>query len=237
MLRLRPFSSIYRRVGQAKHCNEYNERMRQPKITGCLYVAGIENRRVTMGRANVCTHYECEGLYYLDKDLLQVYRKVIRCDCGTVKGFDWNEESKLACELRKIGIEYSYDGNHTDWHYDEGESRMLWDEMIEHMTECFSKRFPSFYPVDKWRRDGERHIILESAFFQIAVVDNEWSAAWCLLEREDVDDVGGNRNLMRRHYHVYLEEIKRILVENWGEAIAYGGAWTHGKKYTKEDVA
>ena len=37
------------------------------------------------------------------------------------------------------------------------------------------------------------------------------------------------------HYE-YLEAIKRILIDVWGEAIGYGGALVSGRKYTREDT-
>jgi len=187
-----------------------------------------------MGRGNVCTHYECEGLFYLDRDLLDVYNKTIKCECGHVKGPDYDEEPKTARELHKAGIEYSFDGTHTDWMYSQCESDDNWRQMIETMRDRLMARFPSFYSEDKWI-DRDRRVVLENELFHIAVVDNEWSAAWLLLERSDIDDTGRNRTFMRRHYQTYLEAIKRILIDRWGEATGYGGAWVSGKRYTKED--
>jgi hypothetical protein len=187
-----------------------------------------------MGCGNICTYYACEGLYYLDKDLLDIYRPVIRCACGHVTGFDWSAEPKTARELSKEGIAYAYDGPHADWQYDPEESDANWKGMIEFMRERLTLRFNSFQPVDKWRYRYGGHVVLENSFFQISVADNEWSAAWLLLEREDIDDTGANRTLMRRHYPAYLEAIKNALLDGWGEAIGYGGAWVHGKIYKKE---
>ena len=68
-----------------------------------------------MGRGNVCTHNECEGLYYLDRDLLDCYRKVERCGCGHVVGFDYSEDARTARELNAAGIQYDYDGTFFDW--------------------------------------------------------------------------------------------------------------------------
>jgi len=188
-----------------------------------------------MGRGNVCTHYECEGLFYLDRDLLDVYCKTDKCECGHVKGPNYDEEPKTARELYNAGIEYSFDGTQTGWMYSQFDSEDNWRQMIEIMREKFIKRFLSFYREDKWI-DNDRHVVLENGLFRIAIVDNEWSAAWLLLERTDIDDTGSNRTFMRRHYQTYLEEIKRILIDVWGEAIGYGGAWVSGRKYTREDV-
>ena len=187
-----------------------------------------------MGRGNVCTHHECEGLYYLDKDFISVYSKVIRCDCGHVVGRDF-EQSMTAKELYHADIDYDFDGSSTDWAYNSTNTQDNWNEMVDIIKEGFHHRFKSFTDVDKFRSDY--HIILQNEFFEIAVVDGEWCAAWCLLERMDVDDDGRNRTLMRRHYHTYLEAIKSILIDGWGEAIGYGGAWTSGKRYTREAAA
>ena len=188
-----------------------------------------------MGRGNVCTHYECEGLYYLDKDLLSVYRQVIRCGCGHITGLCFEKEPMTARELFNAGIEYDFDGTNSGWAFDEIDSRHNWDEMIAQVSESLLERFKSFREVDAWR--GERHIVLQSALFEIAVVDGEWCAAWCLLEGTDIDDTGSNRTFMRRHYQAYLEAIKLILVKGWGEVKGYGGAWTSGRRYTLEDIA
>jgi hypothetical protein len=109
--------------------------------------------------------------------------------------------------------------------------------MIDYMSEYITDRFKSFERVDKsvWHRRG-LHIVLENRLFQIAVTDNEWSAAWMLIERDDIDDVGGNRNIMRRHYRTYLNCIKNALIDGFGEAIGYGGAWICGAVYRKEPV-
>jgi len=176
-----------------------------------------------MGRGNVATHNECEGLYYLDRDFLDAYVHVDNYDM----------EPKTARQLDKENIEYNYDGSSCDWKYSHMESDDNWRNMIKVMQNSIGKRFPSFYATDEWR-DRDAHVILENGLFQIAVVDNEWSAAWCLLERTDVDDTGANRTFMRRHYDTYLETIKQTLLDGWGEAIGYGGAWVHGRKYIKE---
>ena len=176
-----------------------------------------------MGRGNVATHNECEGLFYLDRDFLDTYVHVS----------DRDAEPKTARQLNNADIEYNYDGSACDWKYSHMESDDNWKNMIEIVQDSISKRFPSFYTADEWR-DRDAHVILESGLFQIAVVDNEWSAALCLLERTDVDDTGANRTFMRRHCDTYLEAMKQTLIDTWGEAIGYGGAWVHGQKYTKE---
>jgi hypothetical protein len=105
--------------------------------------------------------------------------------------------------------------------------------MVEYMAGFMAAKFPSFQKT-QMRWQGRHTVVLENALFQVAVTDNQWSAAWLLLEHPNACDVGGNRNLMRRHYQTYLEAIKTALIEEYGEAIGYGGAWTSGKVYKKE---
>ena len=184
-----------------------------------------------MGRGNVCTHNECEGLYYLDRDLLDMYYKVTRRSLsrGRIEMINDGEAPMTARQLDAAGIEYSYDGSIGGWAYDHLSSDKNWKHMVDFVTEAFLKHFKSFSETDHFKRG--QHIVLQNKFFEIAVVDNEWSVAWCLLEREDVDDKTSKRALMRRHYERYLEDIKRILIEGWGEAVGYGGAWAPGKTY------
>lgn len=185
-----------------------------------------------MGRGNPCTHYECEGLYYLDIDYIARYSRVTKCeDCGQSTGFDDEEEVKSAKELQRADIAYNFDGTGVDWAYNQVESKAAWEGMISEICQALMARFKSFQRVDRWH--SSRHIVLESAFFEIAIEDGDWCATWMLLERRDVDDTGPNRTLMRRHYTVYLEAIKTTLVDIWGEAIGYGGAWTCGERYVK----
>ena len=125
-----------------------------------------------MGRGNVCTHYECEGLFYLDRDLLDVYCQTIKCECGHVKGPNYDEEPKTARELYNAGIEYSFDGTHTGWMYSQFDSEDNWRQMIEIMREKFIKRFPSFYREDKWI-NNDRHVVLENGLFRIARISSK----------------------------------------------------------------
>jgi len=184
-----------------------------------------------MGKGNICTHYECEGLYYLDYELLHKYQKVTRCTCGLVTGFDRDAEPLTARELSKAGIAYDFTGAEADWAYNSKLSGAEWRYMISYVTTVFRNRVKSFKTANK--RRNEFNIVLQSELFQLAVADNEWGAAWCLLEREDVVDIGTNRTFMRKHYKTYLEAIKFALLEGWGEAVAYGSAWQRGNVYKK----
>jgi len=187
-----------------------------------------------MGRGNVCTHHDFEDVYYLDKDYISVYNKVIRCDCGHVTGHDY-DSYMTAKELDNAEIDYDYDGSTSDWAFNASHTQDNWRDMIVIIREAFHKRFKSFVDTDEFRDD--RHIIMRNNLFEIAVVDGDWCAAWCLLEQTDIEDDGSTRALMRRHFNTYLDAIKSTLISVWGEAIGYGGAWTSGTRYTHKDAA
>jgi len=183
-----------------------------------------------MGRGNICTHNDYEGLYYLDNCFIETYYNTN----------DASSETMTAKELDEEGIKYDFDGKQTGWAYDEDISRLNYEDMVEIVCEELLERFPSFYRCDAWRGDRnnrDKRVVLRNSLFDIAVADNEWSYAWLLLENEEARYDGRNAGLMARHWQTYLEAIKCVLVEIYGEAIGYGGAWLSGKKYTKEDVA
>ena len=177
-----------------------------------------------MAGGNVCTHNEFEGLYYLDREFIDVYQKAVRCEYGHPCEYDDEEPMSTARMLR----------DDSEWVFDYVGTQVMWDDMVDYMTGSLMRRFPSFYKVDIWRGRDSRHILLENKLFQIAVVDNEWSVAWCLLERPDADDTGSNWPLMKRHYQSYLDGIREALLDGYGEAIAYGGAWVSGEVYRRK---
>jgi len=185
-----------------------------------------------MGRGNICVHGEFEGLFYLNNDLLDVYVPVVRDDCGSIIGRDYEAEPMTGRQLYDAGIKYSYDGTDTGWAYDDELSDDNWRNMIELMQKYFTSRFKSFTTTNKWRgttsysSNRDCRVVLENEFFDIAIADNEWSAAWMLLEKEDIED--NVTPLMKRHYQSYLNAIKEALLKHWGEATEYGGAWLRG---------
>ena len=188
-----------------------------------------------MGKGNICTHGEFEAVFYVDMDFIDTYYKQSRCECcGQTNGVDEDEEQQTAKQLYDAGI--SYLDKDSDWTHDADVSRMNWEFMIEAIQEKLSRRFPSFQTCNEWRHRPGHTIVLKNELFEIAVADNEWSAAWMLLERTDIDDAGSNRNLMRQNYTSYLEGLKNALVETWGECYGYGGPWTSGPRYTKENT-
>ncbi len=79
-----------------------------------------------------------------------------------------------------------------------------------------------FTECDRWHH-RDIHIILESKLFEIAIVDNEWSYAVMLLQKEDAP-VG----LQKKHYESYLRKIRDALFEQFSKLGIYECAWTHG---------
>ena len=201
-----------------------------------------------MARGNVSTRNEYEGLFYLDFDLLHVYRKINRCQCGSILGYDFNVEPMTQWKLMQMGVDYTKIGfdfsckSPVEWVYDQYESDDAWRSMICYMQEKITKRFPSFRIVDRWKRCGTMRVVLENRLFDIAVVDNEWSATWMLLQSEDIEDAMWHKGesfapLMSRHHQTYLDAIKDGLLQRYGECVGYGGAWTSGPVYKREDAA
>jgi hypothetical protein len=133
--------------------------------------------------------------------------------CGEYEGLYYLDRDRIEnIENMEVG---------SDW---------AWNDMEEFICERLEKRFPSFWRVDEW--DDDRHILLENKLFRVAVCDNDWSAAWMLLEGDEIEDAG--RNLMKRHYRRYLEGIKNALIDEYGEAVGYVNVWTSGLRYTEK---
>ena len=159
-----------------------------------------------MGRGNVCVTGKYEGLYYIDRDYTDVYRRS-------------DEVSDDEFETRLLG-ELSYDElTGGDWLYD----------VLECFTEGFTRMFPSFKRVekDKWH-DRSIRIILESELFYVGVEDNEWSVAVKLLQKEDPYD-NHLEGLQKRRYQQYLDGMKKVLLERLPSIGTYSGAWTSGR--------
>jgi len=176
-----------------------------------------------MGRGNVCVFGKYEGLYYIDKDYLHVYRSTTAPDdCPETKTF------------KELGYEELIGG---DWEFDEFVSGIVWAETKEHLQSRITERFKSFEVCDRWIGRGEEHAILENELFYIAVQDNEWSMAVKLIEKEDPWCYERD-GLRKRHYQTYLDGIRDILFELFPTLGVYGGAWTSGtirrEDYEKE---
>ena len=158
-----------------------------------------------MGRGNVCTFGKCEGLYFVDRDFLDVYTKNIGED---------EEESKLMRD-----VEYG----DTEFEYNEAESEFNREDFFYLFAEEFRRRFPSFEWISNSRR-----AMLENRLFYIVLEDNQWSIAVELIQKEG--EYGGEElvGLQMGLYVKYLKGIEQILLDMNGEVGIYTGAWTHG---------
>jgi len=184
-----------------------------------------------MGRGNVCTLGKYEGLYYIDNDHIHVYRDSE--DMGD------EPETRLMGELDYEEI------TGCRWLYDEEGSMNEEDDILECFMDDFTRMFPSFKRADnctgQWLRNGSygdfsRRVILESKLFYICVEDNEWSLAVELIQKEEPWGAVWMENLQRRLHEKYLEGMKKALLMRVPSICPYGGAWTHGKPITSEEV-
>jgi len=192
-----------------------------------------------MGKGNIRALGKFEGCFYLDMDLLALYRKPELCPhCGEVIGTLDDEPAMTVRELMAAGIEYDSCIGEIGWVYDDMGSQLAWNDMVSIVVEALHMKYSSFAKVSKWR-GKDIQVVLENERFQIAVADNEWSAAWLLLERDDIDDTAALSK--RKRVPGYLEALKNVLLNYYGECCAQAkgpaGAWTHGETYTKELAA
>lgn len=176
-----------------------------------------------MGRGNVCTLGKYEGLYYIDNDLIHVYRD--------------SEDMGDGPETRLMGdLDYE-ELTGCRWLYDEEGSMNEEDDILECFMDEFSRMFPSFKRVEPERwLDRSRRAILESKLFFVAVEDNEWSLAVELIQKEEPWGDIWMANLQKRLYEKYLEGMKKALLTRVPSIYSYGGAWTPGKRITREEV-
>lgn len=159
-----------------------------------------------MGAGNVCTFGKCEGLYFVDNDLLDVYCRE-------------NEDGDMEyCSLRDAddGFEYC-----------ETESYLSREDFECNFIEAMKRRFPSFEYVNKWI-SRTRRALLENELFYIVCEDNQWSLAIELIQKEG--EYGGEEKvgLQMGLYRKYLKGIEEILLNMNGEVGIYTGAWTSG---------
>ena len=160
-----------------------------------------------MGRGNVCTWGDYEGLYYVDRDYLDYYTAKEADEYGEFEG-------KMLGE-----IEYN---EFCDYDYDYTISEIYYEEFVQEFVNLMEKKFGSFTST------GDiGGTIMENNLFEIQIEDNEWSYAVKLIQKEnDWDD--SLRGLQKRHYQNYLNGMKDILLYMFPEIGCYAGAWTHG---------
>lgn len=159
-----------------------------------------------MGRGNVRVFGKYEGLYYVDCDFINVY------SCANEAG---EPQEVRGCEVKAEDFR--------SYTYDELLSDITYQDFMGTFTADFMKNYKSFTSCDKWiTRD--RHVILENNLFYIALVDNEWSIAVMLLQKEQSSLEG----LQAKHYKGYLEGIKQCLFKQFDTLGIYAGPWTSG---------
>lgn len=172
-----------------------------------------------MGRGNVCTHGKYEGLYFIDRDHVDVYTALA-------------PEEEDCCLIKMLG-DLSYEELQSGaWTFDEVASGDAVYQVLEGFMEAFQKRFPSFERVepDTWQ-DGRR-LLLENGLFVIAIKDNEWSMAVELLQKED--DYQNLEGLQSRQYQRYLDGMRDALLEQLPSIGTYTGPWTSGRILREE---
>lgn len=166
-----------------------------------------------MGRGNVCVRGKYEGLYYIDKEYIEVY----------CKQDPENEDICLAKTQADLSSEELLSG---DWLYDESASEDAKDQVLEGLMYALQDQFPSFerFTPETWK-DG-RQLLLENRLFVVAVEDNEWSLAVELLQKED--DTVNLQGLQSRQYQRYLDGMRDALLEHLPSIRIYAGPCTSG---------
>ena len=169
-----------------------------------------------MGRGNCMVNGPYEGLWYIDRDLIDVY---------------WNsytEEYKL---MRDVGHD-----EFMKCDYSEIESEYNFNDMIDIIRDRMMLKYKSFVATDRWISDGgsrcDRRAFAENELFFIAVEDNEWSYAIELIQKGP-ESLSG---LQKRFYQTYLDSLRDIILDVYGEVSYRAGAWTSGT-IVKEVVA
>lgn len=165
-----------------------------------------------MGRGNVCTHGPYEGLYYASYGYIHVYTRY-----PTVTEFCDVGDSKLLndCSMADFNNGYEYDSFLSDGNF---------EEFLDTLQNDLRRMFKSLDFADYWF-DRESRCILENSLFAICLVDNEWSCAVTLRQKES-DWQHNYAPLQKRHYQTYLDGIKAALFQQFPVIYGYGGPWT-----------
>lgn len=174
-----------------------------------------------MGRGNTCTFGKYEGLYFVDKDFLDIYINNL-AEVGD------DDEYVTLAEARKIGLKIE------NLDFDNWSSQNSYDEFIDQLKNDFSKKFKSFQKTERFERkcgiDGS-NIILENNLYKVAVEDNEWSYAVKLIQKESFE------GLQKKHFETYLLGLRNTLFEQFSELGTYKCAWTSGTVRKEEVLA
>lgn len=178
-----------------------------------------------MGRGNVCVTGPYEGLFYIDNDDLQVYRRN--------NPYAKEEET---CLQRELGPD---DIMGDEWLLDEIGSSYEEEDVLECFCAELRKLCPSFQPAansNVWL-GNERRVILENELFYICVEDNEWSLAVELVQKDGYSDCESAwmAGLQKRRYRGYLDSMKKALLARLPSIGIRTGAWTSGT-ITREEA-
>ena len=169
-----------------------------------------------MGRGNCCVNGPYEGLWYIDRELTDVY---------------WNRDTEEYQLMRDIGYNDFF-----KCEYSETESEYNFNDMLDIIRERMMLKYKSFVVTDRWISDGgsrcDRRAFLENELFFIAVEDNEWSYAIELIQKGP-ESLSG---LQKRNYQTYLNALRDIIIDVYGEVSYRRGPWMSGT-IVKEDVA
>ena len=165
-----------------------------------------------MGRGNVSVNGPYEGLFYIDREDVDLY---------TLKK-DGEIQVRLLRDMEQDDFKY--------WSFSPDLSRIAMDDILENLKFEFMARFSSFGEVDDWI-SRDRQAILESNLFYVALEDNEWSLAVELIQKDDFRLYC----VQKHHYNCYLNAIKEILLGMLPSIGTYAGPWTSGR-ITKEEL-
>lgn len=169
-----------------------------------------------MGRGNVCVTGKNECLYYIDNnDFYTYYRDGDPCDY-------------------RLGREMSLEDHQSgEWKFSDLSTEMELDEIIEDFAYDFRQKFPSFedvYSEGKYHADGygcwrESHrIILENRLFMVCMIDNEWSMAVELLQKEAPYGYSYD-GLQARHFDKLQAGLLDCLLNQLDTVYVRNGAW------------
>lgn len=163
-----------------------------------------------MGCGNVSVHGPYEGVYYINKDHVDVYTKYI--------------PDEDVCLIKLLGDLTCSELSGGEWEYDEVASDDARYQVLESFMEHFQKMFPSFERCssETWTRG--RLMLLENGLFMVALEDNEWSLAIELLQKDEP----GLSGLQFCHHQAYLNGMLAALLIQLPSVGTYSGPQTSG---------
>lgn len=171
-----------------------------------------------MGRGNTCVHGKYEGLYFIDRDYIEVYVK--------------DDPKTGARDFRFLGGMTSEELCGSEWKYDPDESQANLARLLGDFMYDIHAWYPSFKRCEPSRLEYGARIIMENRLYCIAVEDNEWSLAVKLLQK----DGGRLEGLQRGWFDKYMFAIRKSLLKYLPDIGTYTGPWTSGR-ITKEEFA